>query len=121
MGSIALEGLEFFAYHGVHREEHKIGNRYTVDIEVGFELHKAGETDNLSDTIDYGELYEIVKNIMQSPVNLLEHIAQKIIQETQKRFDYILFVKVAVAKHNPPIGGLCKVAKVRMEKIFEVK
>jgi len=117
MGVIALEGIEFFAYHGFHSEEQKVGNKYAVDIEVESNIEQAAENDELGDTVNYELIYKIAKKEMKKPSKLLEHIANRIIEQIFTSYPGIDKVKVAVSKFNPPIGGICKKAKVTIEKI----
>ena len=114
MGTIALEGLEFFAYHGVHDEEQRIGNRYQVDIQVTVDFSAAAENDKLKYTVNYGDLYEIVSGVMKIKARLLEHIAQLIISNVRERYPNIEKIEVSISKFNPPIGGVCTRAKVTL-------
>jgi 7,8-dihydroneopterin aldolase/epimerase/oxygenase len=114
MGLISLEGMEFFAYHGYYDEEQKIGNKYSIDLTIETDLSKAANTDKLSNTISYEELYEQVKQVMLQKHRLLEHVGQRIIERIQKTYPQIVSVKVAVSKHNPPIGGICERARVEL-------
>jgi 7,8-dihydroneopterin aldolase/epimerase/oxygenase len=113
---VALEGLEFFAYHGFYEEERKMGNKYQVDVVVETELWEAAQKDKLSATLNYETLYKIVADIMRQPAKLLEHIAYQIIEEVYQQFSNIHSVEVNVAKHNPPVGGVCKWARVSLKK-----
>ncbi|WP_421976752.1 dihydroneopterin aldolase [Roseivirga seohaensis] len=114
---VALEGMEFYAYHGFYEEERKIGNRYSVDIEVTTNFEKAAQQDDLSGTVDYVQLYEIVKNRMASPAKLLEKLGQDIIDSVFATFSSVAQVKVSVSKHNPPFGGICAKSKITLERI----
>ena len=116
MGTIALEGLEFFSYHGFYDEEQKMGNKYSVDIVVTADFSEAARLDRLSATVNYGELYRITANVMQQPARLLGHIAHRIIQEIRVEYPDILAVEVSVSKFNPPIGGVCHRAKVTLKE-----
>ncbi len=116
MGKIALEELEFFAKHGVHKEERFIGNRYRVDVEVEADLEKAAKTDNVEDTVDYGHLYKIVEAEMSKSVKLLEHLAGNILNGILEELPQVDNAKVAVYKYNAPIGGICKWSKVTLER-----
>ncbi|MCU0390959.1 MAG: dihydroneopterin aldolase [Thermoflexibacter sp.] len=116
MGIIALEGLEFFAYHGFHPEERIIGNRYGVDISVKTDFRKAAEEDKIKYTVNYGTLYEIVKEEMSISVLLLEHLAQKIVQRVIIQFPQVEEVEITIRKFNPPIGGVCKSSKVTLSQ-----
>ena len=116
MGWIALEGLEFFAYHGFYDEEQKIGNRYEVDIRVETDFDQASEDDLLEHTVDYGQLYKIVKEEMQEPTKLLERLAGRIANRVLEEIAPVIQVDVALSKHNPPLGGLCKKSTITLNK-----
>ncbi len=115
MGTISLEGLEFFAYHGFYDEEQKIGNKYAVDIHLSVDLKKAGSSDILLDTVNYERVYKIAAAVMQEKAKLLEHIAFSLIGHLRHEFPAITGVMVKVSKFNPPIGGVCKCASVTLE------
>lgn len=115
MGTIALEGLEFFAYHGFYDEEQKIGNKYSVDIVVTADFSEAARRDKLSATVNYEELYRITTSVMQRPARLLEHIAHSIIEEIRGTYPTVGEVEVSVSKFNPPVGGVCHRARITMK------
>lgn len=116
MGTISLEGLEFFSYHGFYDEEQKIGNKYSVDIIVTADFSEAARRDRLSATVNYEDLYRITVSVMQQPARLLEHIAHQIIQEIRAKYTELLAVEVSVSKFNPPIGGVCQRAKITLKE-----
>ena len=116
MGLISLEGIEFFAYHGFYKEERKIGNKYRVDITVETDFNEAARKDQLSETLDYEMLYKMIQEVMLRPAKLLEHIAYDIIEQTYIQFPRVKSVRVSVAKHNPPVGGVCKWARITMKR-----
>lgn len=116
MGTIILEGLEFFAFHGFYDEEQKIGNKYGVDVEIKASFEKAGQQDRISETINYEHLYRIIRNEMNQPSRLLENIAHRIICRIFNEFDAAHWVEVRVSKFNPPIGGICNRAVVALER-----
>ncbi|MGW8122947.1 dihydroneopterin aldolase [Roseivirga echinicomitans] len=113
---VALEGMEFYAYHGFYEEERKIGNRYTIDLEVTTDFSKAAKQDDLSGTIDYVQLYEVVKSEMEKSAKLLEKLGQEIIDRIFIEFSAVSEIKVSVSKHNPPFGGICAKSKVTLER-----
>ncbi|TAE38764.1 MAG: dihydroneopterin aldolase [Runella slithyformis] len=112
MGTISLEGLEFFAYHGVYDEEQKIGNKYAIDIIIEADVAEAAQTDRLRDTINYEIIYKITAEVMQRRARLLEHIGYQIIAKIRAAYPNIESVSVGVSKFNPPVGGVCTRAKV---------
>lgn len=110
-GVIILEGLEFFAYHGVSDAERQTGNKYIVDIKIISDFDQAFLTDSIRQTIDYQKLYQIVKVEIEKPTKLLETIAKRVSDRVNENFS-VEFVEVSVSKLNPPIGGICTRAKV---------
>lgn len=116
MGKVSLEGLEFFAHHGYYDEEQKVGNKYSVDITVETDFDRAAEEDRLSETINYEILYQIVVHEMSVRSRLLENIGRRIIRSIFEKFPQADAVDVCVAKFNPPIGGVCRSAKVSMKR-----
>ncbi len=86
-------------------EEGQIGSDYLVNLSVRANLDKAAKTDELSDTVDYVLLQKIVKDEMAIRSKLLEHVGRRIVDRILKTVDLVNFVKVTVAKVNPPIGG----------------
>ncbi len=113
---IALEGMEFFAFHGYYDEEQKIGNKYGVDVFIYTDLHAAAVTDDLQQTVNYEIVYKIVLAEMVKPARLLEHLGHRIIDGIYTRFPLIQKVKVNIYKFNPPLGGICRQAKVTLKE-----
>jgi dihydroneopterin aldolase len=116
MGRVALEGLEFFAYHGFYDEEQKIGNKYAVDVAVETDLSEAAKRDALGATVNYEELYRLVAEIMGTSTRLLETLCLRIIRAVFRQFPSVDEVEVSMSKFNPPIGGVCRRAVVTIRK-----
>ncbi|ODS82169.1 MAG: dihydroneopterin aldolase [Cytophagaceae bacterium SCN 52-12] len=115
MAIISLEGLEFFAFHGVYEEEQRIGNRFSIDVHIDAEVVRAGVSDELSDTIDYVRVCEIVAGVMKDSSSLLETLALNIITVVKQTYPSAKEVCVKVSKLNPPIGVICRNASVTMK------
>ncbi len=103
--SIQLNKMRFYAFHGVMEQEQIVGNTFIVDLRLDIDLSKASETDDLSDTINYAEIYNIVKTEMEIPSKLLEHVAGRILRRIRKIFPTIERVEICLAKERPPVGG----------------
>lgn len=99
---IRLEGLRFFAFHGVLPHEKEFGNEFLVDLEVRFPLQKQVE-DNLKSTVNYANLFNIVKQEMQRSRDLLETVVYDIVEATRNNFPQITYVKCGITKIHPPI------------------
>ena len=115
MGTISLEGLEFFAYHGYYDEEQKVGNKYALDITIHTDFEEAAQNDRLRGTVNYEELYGIAVEVMRERSRLLEHIAYRLIEKIREKYPDVAKVHVAVSKFNPPIGGVCHRSKITLE------
>ena len=107
-GKIALEGLEFHAFHGVYPHERESGNFFEVDIAVETDFSEAAAHDDLAGTVNYETLYRIVKEEMDEPSKLLETVAAKIIAHVFRECPTALHVDLKISKLNPPIGAKCK-------------
>ena len=73
---ILLEGMQLFGYHGTLAPENELGQRFVVDVDMRCDLRAAGETDDLSQTVDYSEVYAQVRAIVEGPaLKLTEAVA----------------------------------------------
>jgi dihydroneopterin aldolase len=101
-----LENIKLFGFHGCMPEEKYIGSHYTINVEVEFDFYQASIKDDLSKTINYVDLYSIVKEEMNIHSKLIEHLAQRIIQRIKKYKKFLIkYTKVKVCKENPPLQG----------------
>ena len=115
MALIEIEGMEFYAFHGHFEVEKIAGNRFLVNLKIEVDCIKAGQTDQLEDTVDYQKAYLIVKGEMAIPSDLLEHVAQRIINRIKAEFPEAQKVSVKVSKMNPPMGGQIRKVSVTLE------
>ena len=105
MVTISLIGAEFFAYHGFYPEEQKLGGRFMVDVEVSFEPVVELKADQIGDTIDYEQLYDLVLAQMSLTKKLIETVAQAIADSVKDRFPFAKNIRVCIKKLNPPLKG----------------
>jgi 7,8-dihydroneopterin aldolase/epimerase/oxygenase len=104
--SIRLTGLTFYGYHGVLPEERRLGQRFVVELELNLDLAPAGRSDDLTDTVNYSELYRLVRDVVEGePRNLLEAVAEQIAETVQKQTGAET-VRVRVAKPWAPVKGM---------------
>lgn len=116
MGIIRLNNIRSYAYHGCLTEEAKIGSPYRVDVWIKADLQKSTETDRLEDTVDYVRLNETVIEEMAIRSNLLEHVAQRIMNKILAENPLVEEVGVSVSKINPPLGGDVETVSVELSK-----
>lgn len=114
IGVIELEGMEFKAYHGCLEQEKVRGNSFTVDFRGELDLSAAAESDDLSDTLNYGEIYEIVADEMSIPSELLENVAGRILKAIEEKFPQLVSFSVRVSKKRPPVDGVAQWSRVTL-------
>jgi|SRR5690625_433721 len=101
--TITLTGIRGHGYHGVFEKEREQGQEFHVDVTVHLDTRPAAASDDLNQTIDYGDLAnEIHRIITGPPVELIETLAQSIANSALK-FTGIQAVDVAVSKPYAPI------------------
>lgn len=110
--SIELKNMRFFAYHGVLAQERVIGNEFVVNVKIETDFLKAMDSDDVNDTLNYAEVYALVKVEMQQPSDLLEHVAGRIFNKLKQTFPQIKMLEVRLAKLNPPIVGEVEMAEI---------
>jgi len=113
MAKILLENMQFHAFHGCLEHEQTIGNTFIVNLTMFLNTEKAGKTDQLEDTLNYQEVYNVVKEQMEIPSKLIEHVGQRILDNIFIRFQQILELEIKLSKLQPPLGG--KVESVSIE------
>lgn len=113
---LTLNNMIFYGYHGVYGEERKLGQLIAVDVEMVSDLSKAGLQDDLRLTVNYVEVYDLVKAIVEKEqFKLIEGIAFAILTQLTKEYQLKRIV-VRVRKPHPPIGGLMDAAEFEISK-----
>lgn len=113
MSKITLENMKFHAYHGCLDFEKEQGNTFFVSLTMELDTNKAELSDNLEDTLNYQEVYDVVKREMERPSDLIEHVARRIKDAVTRTFPSIKSLKIELSKMNPPLGG--DVERVKIE------
>ncbi|CAH0123041.1 MULTISPECIES: dihydroneopterin aldolase [unclassified Microbacterium] len=104
MDEIALTGLTVFGRHGVFEHERENGQEFTIDLRLHLDLSAAAASDDVSDTVHYGELAEKVAAVVAGePVDLIETLAQRI-ADTVLADVRVQDVQVTVHKPHAPIA-----------------
>ena len=104
--AISLKGIWGFGYHGVFDHEAKNGQDFFVDLEIHLDLSKASRSDSLEDTIDYGELADVVvEEITGERVQLIERLAGRIADRIKAGHPEISKISVTVHKPKAPISA----------------
>ncbi len=114
MGTVLVENIRLYAYHGCLDEEAIIGSDYSVGVSVKANLNKAAVTDELEDTADYVHINQIVKEEMAIRSKLLEHVGKRILDRILQELQLVNEAEVTISKINPPIGGDVEAVSVKL-------
>lgn len=103
---ILLEGMTFFGYHGTRPEERTLGQPFVVDVELRCDLRTAGETDDLTRTVDYSAVHAQVGAIVEGePLGLIEAVAERIAAAILRDQLLVQAVRIKVRKPQVRLGG----------------
>jgi dihydroneopterin aldolase len=118
---VLLEGLRFYAYHGVNPEERAQGQRFVVDVSLFTDLRGAGQSDDLERTINYSAVYKRIRAIVEgSPRNLIEAVAEEIAAVLMVDFPLARAVTVTVRKPEVALkGAMLDTAGIRIHRVRE--
>src|SRR5699024_12775739 len=92
-------------FHGLLPEETKLGQRFNVTVELYVSLKEAGTSDEMDDSVNYGLVFEVVKNRVEGkPFNLIEALAERISEDLLKELPKINNCLIQVEKHNTQVN-----------------
>lgn len=112
---ISLNNLRFFAFHGVFEEEKKTGNEFVVNVSLKIPYNNDIDSDDLSSTISYADIFRIVEEEMSRPRNLLEKVALEIRKRILASYtDKVISGFINIEKVHPPIPGIDGSASVSL-------
>lgn len=103
--TIRLNGVRFYSRIGVAEQERTVGNEYTVSVTIRYDAGQFKRED-LSSTISYAEVYEVVKDKMSEERLLLETVAKDIADEISSRWSEAEEITVGIDKTAPPVAGI---------------
>jgi dihydroneopterin aldolase len=112
--TISLSNIVVFGFHGVHLEEKTLGQRFEIDLEYRLANPPLPWIDEESATVSYVDAYDIVSRVSaEKSFNLIETLANRIIEEMRSRFSIDLIV-VRIRKPSVPIQGILDNAGVEV-------
>ena len=106
---LTIKDAEFYAYHGVKTEEQNLGGKYQVDLDLYYDARQAYVNDDVKYAVNYEEaMFCIEEAIAGESFNLVETIANEILNQAMERFPNLIRVRVRVRKMNAPIRRVVK-------------
>ncbi len=117
MDQIIIENLEIFGYHGVFEEEAFLGQKFIVNARLYLDTRLAGQTDDLTQSLDYGEVCQFIKKLVETErYMLIEKIAEEIASGLLLTYDLLQKVEITVKKPWAPVRVHLDTVAVRIER-----
>lgn len=117
MDQIRIQDLEVYAKHGVYAEENILGQQFLVSLTMNIDLSKPGQTDEMEDSIDYGQVCHFVTDFMQqNTFHLIEAVAENLAEKLLFQYNRIQNIWIEVKKPWAPIGLPVKNVSVAIER-----
>ncbi len=117
MDKIIMKNMAFHSYHGVFQEEKKLGQKFFVDTILYLDLKQAGIHDDLNASVNYGDVYKVIKDIVEKEnYDLLEALSEKICKDIICNFDKIERVEVEIRKPEAPVPGIFDYFAIAMDR-----
>ena len=104
-GKIVLNKMEFYGFHGVPDSERKIKQLFEISVSFNYDFTQAAIDDNLDETINYVEVYNICKNELGKKYKLIESIAYRIAHAIKNKYENIDNIEVKISKPQVQIQG----------------
>ena len=106
---LTIKDAEFYAYHGVKSEEQSLGGKYQVDLDLYYNATEAIIKDDVNYAVNYEEaMFCIEEAIAGESFNLIETIANEILNMAMEKFPMLEKANVRVRKMNAPIRRVVK-------------
>jgi len=119
MDKIFIKDLEIFAFHGVMQQEKELGQKFLISLELFLDLKEAGKNDDLSKTVNYGELCcEVEMEFQKESYDLIERAAEKLGEFILLNYNKVERVKVSIKKPWAPIGRNLLYAGVEIDRVW---
>lgn len=115
---ITINNAQYYSYHGVKKEEQKLGGKYQVDLDLYYDAKAAILKDDVNAAVNYEEaMFCISEVISNESYNLIETVANEILNSVMERFSFLYKANVRVRKLNPPLKRI--VDNVEVEQSIE--
>lgn len=117
MDQIKIEDLEIFANHGVYPEENSLGQKFVVSATLHTDTRRAGLTDDLEASINYGEVSAFITSyVKENTFKLIERVAEGLAEELLLKYQSLEKIEVEVKKPWAPVGLPLRSLSVAIER-----
>lgn len=115
---VFIDGLEVYANHGVYEEENKLGQKFVVSAMLYCDTRRAGQTDDLDASIDYGAVcHDIDGFLREHTFKLVERMAEALAAYLVDRYPLLMGVRLKIEKPWAPVGLPLRSVGVEIERL----
>ncbi|MCH5325884.1 MAG: dihydroneopterin aldolase [Duncaniella sp.] len=115
IGTIEINGLKVYARHGVNPQERTVGNTFEVTVHLRYPIVEAMKRDHVTATLNYAQVIDLIKDVMNTPSALLENVAHRLHSNLMLHFPDIQGGIIRVAKLTPPVTAELDDVAIRIE------
>ncbi len=110
---IRLNDLKFYSRIGVMDQERTVGNEFVVDVEIRYPAEQF-RTEELSTTVSYADVYDMVARRMTQSWSLLESVAKAVSDDLHARYPRIQNLAVTIKKTSVPVRNMDGTASITL-------
>ena len=115
---LSIRDAEFYAYHGVKSEEQTLGGKYQIDLDLHYDATQAIINDEVNFALNYDEAIFCIEEVIGGEsYNLIETIANEILNMVMEKFQNLAKATVRVRKMNAPIRHVIKFVEAEQTMI----
>ena len=115
---VGLRQIQFYAYHGFHQEENRLGQRFLLHVDAWMDLSPAGESDELGQTLNYHSLHSLITEwVTRHRFKLLERLAEGLAAEIFRGHPEVDALRLCVIKPQPPIPDFHGQVEVELTRV----
>ena len=117
MDQIIIDGLEIFANHGVFPEENRLGQKFVVSVILYLDTRRAGKSDDLEQSVNYGEVSQRITDFIQNHTyQLIETVAEKTAEDLLLHYSMVQKVQFRIEKPWAPVGLPLRTVGIQIER-----
>ena len=117
MDKINIKNLEIFAKHGVYAEERALGQKFVISAVLYLDLRRAGKTDELEESVDYGKICHVIKNFSERKTfSLIEALAENLAEKILMDNPALQKVWLEIKKPWAPVAMNLETVSIEIER-----
>ena len=113
LAKLSIVNLEYYAYHGVKKEEKKLGGKFQVDVDLHYDSKNAVINDDINYAVNYEEItFSVSELVLNESYDLIETLANEILNTIFDKFESVMIATVRIRKLNVPMRRVVKYVEI---------